>query len=87
MNIDEALDLLSEDVLGDLKRKLKGQVSLAENIRRVAKQALRDAEIRFELVEDLAAGKQVRGQTSIPMVAKAGLKAIKDANRDLDRIK
>ena len=85
MNIDEALGLLSEDVLGDLKRKLKGQVSLADNIRRVAKQELKSALLRVETLEELVdkdpTNAKVRG------LFRETQKALAKAQKDIDRIK
>jgi len=85
MNIDEALELLSEDVLSDLKRKLKGQVSLSENIRRVAKQELKSALLRVETLEELVdkdpTSAKVRG------LFRETQKALAKAQKDLDRIK
>ena len=89
MNIDEALDLLSEDVLGDLKRKLKGQVSRADTILRVAKQELKSALIRVETLEEMiddleadeAPGAKIRG------LFRQTQKDLKQAQKNLDRIK
>ncbi len=85
MNIDEALDLLSEDVLGDLKRKLKGQVSRADTIKRVAQQELKSALTRVETLEEII-------DRDGPNAKSRGLfretqKALAKAQKDLDRIK
>ncbi len=92
MNIDEALDLLSEDILGDLKRKLKGQVSRADTIKRVAQQELKSALIRVETLEEIAVPTLDR-ETAPQLMKKITTlfdktkKELKAAQKDLDRIK
>ena len=92
MNIDEALELLSEDVLGDLKRKLKGQVSRADTILRVAKQELKSALTRVETLEEIVLPDLDR-ETSPQVVKKITAlfsqtkKELAKAQKDLDKIK
>jgi hypothetical protein len=81
------LKALHEDILGDLKRKLKGQVSLADTIRRVAKQELKSALARVEALEDLLDRDMVLRQTKEARVLKDLKDGLKNAQKDLDRIK
>ena len=93
MNIDEALELLSEDVLGDLKRKLKGQVSLSDNIRRVAKTDLQTALNFAEVIEDLANKKgrteegKDRDMLGVLNASRRSVRELKKALKTIDRIK
>ncbi len=81
------LKALHEDVLGDLKRKLKGQVSRADTIKRVAKQELKNALSRVEVLEDLLDRDMVLRQTKESKVLKELKDGLRDAQKDLDRIK
>jgi hypothetical protein len=91
MNLSEALDLLSEDVLGDLKRKLKGQVSRADTIKRVAKQELQSSLAFAEVVRDLSDSKRDEDlRTDMAEIGRANKKhiqALKKALKGIDRIK
>jgi len=89
---------LSEDILADLKRKLKGQVSLADNVRRVAKQELKTAEVKTDILEELLSPllTDLGDDTPVAHVRDARkalklmgelLKDLKNAQRDLDKIK
>ncbi len=85
INTHMKLKALHEDILGDLKRKLKGQVSLSDNIRRVAKQELKNALTRVETLEEII-------DRDGPNAKSRGLfretqKALAKAQKDLDRIK
>ena len=87
------LKALHEDVLGDLKRKLKGQVSRADTIKRVAKQELKNALSFAEVMEDLSSKKgrteegKDRDLLEILNASRRSVRAIKKALKDLDRIK
>ena len=91
------LKALHEDILGDLKRKLKGQVSLSDNIKRVAKQELKTALAFTEVIEDLATvieraknPREFRAQDELEKILKASRKSIKElkgALKTINRIK
>ena len=80
------LKALHEDILGDLKRKLKGQVSLEKNLKRVADSAIKDAITRFETIEELLDGKESSNKSPKQLI-RTGIKALQDAQKDLKRIK
>ena len=80
------LKALHEDILGDIKRKLKGQVSRADNIERVAKFELKTALSQAETILDLV-GTSKGDPKKVTGVAKTLVKNLKGALRDLDRIK
>lgn len=92
------LKTLHEDIIGDLKRKLKGQVSLADNIRRVAQFELKSALARAETVDDLVSviekaidnrelGHAKRELGKILKVSRNSTKELGKAIKDINKIK
>ncbi len=79
---------LSEDILADLKRKLKGQVSLADNVRRVAKFELKSALARAEILDEEIFDKvDPQFRNRLLKLSTELIKGLKKAQKDLDRIK
>jgi hypothetical protein len=81
------LKALHEDILGDVKRKLKGQVSRADTVERVAKQALKTAAIQVDTLVELLDRTGVLKQNKEKRLVQDLKKGLKDAQKDLDRIK
>jgi len=84
---------LTEDILNDLKRKLKGQVSLADNVRRVAKSELQTALSFAEVIEDIASKKgrteegKDRDMLEVLNASRRSVRELEKALKTIERIK